>query len=526
MIFDFARNEAVPPISADVCIVGAGAAGIVLAVELAGQGKRVLLLESGGSIVEPEPQLLNDCSYSGQPHQGANIGRFRVLGGTTTAWGGQILEMDAEDFGARDWVPGSGWPFPKTELRPYYERALQAEGLSRSLREDDDVWRRLKLTPPNFGDEFTAYFTRWCPEPDFSRLHRSFLESSKVSVFVHATAVAILLSENGSAVRGIACRNSAGKERIFSAGKYILSLGTIESIRFLMQPLPEGQPHPWNQSGLLGCHFQSHIDINAASVPAEDAGRLRPWFATAFLDGAKYHPKFRLSFPQQMREQILSIGGSVTCISLAETELRRMKALARNLLQRREWSGRWKDAPAILRQIPTLLQLAYGFVAEHRAAWPENSLFWLRAYCEQEPLSRSCIRLTNIRDAVGMFQVEWDWHISSLEWKTIRRFTELATAAFDHLGLAKISPRPELFREDGFRDLVLDDSHHHMGGARMAPNAALGVVDANLKLYGVENAYLCSAAVFPSSGFSNPTHTLVALAVRLAEHLNQAQSHA
>jgi len=526
MIFDLASDEGVPPISADVCIVGAGAAGIVLAAELAGQGKRVLLLESGGSVLEPDSQLLNGCGYSGQRHQGANIGRFRVLGGTTTAWGGQILEMDAGDFETRARVPGSGWPFPKIELQPYYERALQSEGLSQVLHKDEDVWRRLKLFPPNFGDEFAAYFTRWCPEPDFSRLYRRFLDSSNVSVVLHATAFAIELSENGSAARGILCRNPSGREHIFLAGKYVLSLGTIESIRFLMQPLPGGQTHPWNQSGLLGRHFQSHIDINAASVPAAAAARLRPWFATAFLDGVKYHPKFRLRSSEQAREQILSIGGSIACINPAETELRRVKSLARNLLQRREWNVRWKDVPAILRQLPTVAQLAYGLGLEHRAAWPENSLFWLRAYCEQEPLSRSCIKLTDIRDAVGMFRVEWDWHISSLESKTIRRFTELVAGALERLGLARISPRSELFREDGFRDLVLDDSHHHMGGARMATSAGHGVVDPNLKLYGVENAYLCSAAAFPCSGFSNPTHTLIALAIRLADHLNQAQSNA
>ncbi|HWF66639.1 MAG TPA: GMC family oxidoreductase [Acidobacteriaceae bacterium] len=519
MIFDLDRDSIPPDISAHVCIVGAGAAGIVLAAQLIRQGKRVLLLESGGMVAEPAAQALNDSAYTGQPHQGANPGRFRVLGGTTTVWGGQILEFDDADFVARPWIPGSGWPFSKAELQPYYDRALQSEGLSGALQSDSDIWRRMNIHPPNLGEEFTAYFTRWCPEPDFGRLYRELLRSPNLSVILHATATAMRLAEDGRGVRGIECRSLSGKQRTFSADRYVLSLGAIESVRFLLQPLPGGQTPSWNQGGMLGRHFHSHIDINTASIPAQDAFRLRRWFATAFLDGIKYHPKFRLNFSQQMREQILNIGGSITCINPAEAELRRLKALARNFLQRRHWTVRWHDLPAAWRQLPTLFQLAYRYRVEGRAAWPANSFFWLRAYCEQEPLSASRISLINQRDAVGMFRAQLDWRISPLEWKTIRYFTEAVQQNFARLGLANLAPRAELTQADGFRNIVLDDSHHHMGGARMASSSSGGVVNANLQLHGVDNAFLCSAAVFSCSGFSNPTHTLIALALRLADQL-------
>ena len=203
MIIDLERGATLPEFSADVCIVGAGAAGIVLATELVQQGKRVLLLESGGAAIESAAQQLNECSYAGQPHQAATIGRFRALGGTTTAWGGQILEFVPEDFTVRPWVPGSGWPFPKEELRPYYERALLAEGLAQVDRDDTQVWRTLKMTAPELGDGLESYFTRWCPEPNFARLYRETLASPNLCVLLHTTATAILLNENGSRVRGL-----------------------------------------------------------------------------------------------------------------------------------------------------------------------------------------------------------------------------------------------------------------------------------------------------------------------------------
>jgi choline dehydrogenase-like flavoprotein len=525
MIVDLEREEIPASFSADVCIVGAGAAGIVLAAELVCQNRNVLLLESGGATLESAAQELNQCAYSGQPHREASIGRFRVLGGTTTAWGGQVLELDAEDFDLRPWVPGSGWPFPKSELRPYYDRALFAEGLAQVIRTDEQVWREMKMCSPDFGDAITAYFTRWCPEPNFARLYRETFHSPNLCVVLHATAIGLRFAESGTRVDGVRVRTKSGAELAISARQNVFCLGTIETVRFLLQPQPNQQNPSWNRSGLLGHQFQSHIDYNAAGISAVDAPRLRPWFANAYLRGLKYHPKLRLSSSAQQQLKILNIAGAVTCINPAEPELQRAKALARDVVQGRG-SRNWADLPAALRQLSALLRMAYGYRIERRAHWPKNSAFWLRVHCEQEPLSQSRITLTDTRDATGLFGARLDWKVSPLEWKTIRNFTEQVQRNFAALGISKIEMAPELMREDGFRDVVFDNSHHQMGGTRMAESPAQGVVDPDLRVHGMENAYVCSGSVFPCSGFSNPTHTLIALAIRLADHLVKGNAHA
>jgi len=521
MIVDLERDENLPNFPADVCIVGAGAAGIVLAAELLRHGKRVLLLESGGSVIEPAAQALNEFVYTGQPHQGANIGRFRALGGTTTVWGGQVLELDEQDFAPRSWVPGSGWPFAKEELIPYYQRALVAEELAQSLQTDRQIWEEMKTGAPALGEDFVSYFTRWCPEPNFARLYRETFQEPNICVVLHATATAMLFGKDVSRVHGIRCQNMSGWEHTFSSAQYVLSLGTIESVHFLLQPLPGAQTMPWNRSGLLGRHFHSHIDLNAACIPQEGAAHLQRWFANAYLGRYKYHPKFRLALPRQRQEKILNIAGSVTCIHEAEMELRKVKSLARGFVRGKAARASLQDLPRVVRQLPTMLRLGYSYRVHHRAAWPKKSAFWLRAHCEQEPLSQSRITLSDDRDATGLLRAQLNWRISTLEWKTIRCFTERVQRAFAELGVANISPRPELLLEEGFRDVVVDDSHHHMGGTRMSASAADGVVDAQLRLHGVENAYVCSTSAFSSSGFSNPTHTLIALAIRLADHLNE-----
>jgi len=522
MIVDLERDSELPEFSADVCIVGAGAAGIVLAAELASHGKRVLLLESGGPGLEPAPQALNESSYTGQPHRAASIGRFRVLGGTTTAWGGQILELTPEDFAVRPWVPGSGWPFIKEELAAYYERALQAEGLAPAIRSDAQVWRELKMVSPDLGDALELYFTRWCPEPNFARLYRELLVSPNLCVVLHATATAMMLDENGGRVRGIRSTGSAVREHIFSAGHYVLCLGAIESSRFLLQPMPGGHTPSWNRSGLLGHHFQSHIDFDAARIPEENAHRIRGVFANAYVRAQKYHPKFRLSIPAQADGALLNVAGSITCTHAEEPDLQRLKFLARNLIRGRLPGFEDADLARALRQARTMAGLAYGYAVEHRAYWPKNSAFWLRVHCEQEPLSRSRITLTDARDATGLLRAHLDWRVSPLEWKTIRCFTEQVKRSFAARGWGDIATQPELALEEGFLGITFDDSHHHMGGARMAVHSTEGVVTPDLQLHGVENAYLCSAAVFPTSGFSNPTHTLIALAIRLADRLKHS----
>ena len=274
MIRDLLRDHPGWDTSFDVCIVGAGAAGITLAVELSRLGRRVVLLEGGGPEIEPDSQDLYRSEVSdAHEHRGIHTGRFRVHGGTTRRWGGQILELDALDFDRRDWLPESGWPLSKAELQPFYDRALVLEGLDHVIREDSSVWRTLSKTPPTLAG-MQPYFSRWCPEPDFSRLHRSSLEAPEITVWLHANVVE--MQQQDGAVRAVHCRTLHGHQAAFQATDFVFCLGSIESTRFFLQPRASGLP--WNLSGLLGKHFQDHIDCNAAAVEITDRRRFHDIF--------------------------------------------------------------------------------------------------------------------------------------------------------------------------------------------------------------------------------------------------------
>ena len=515
MIFDLLRDTPPRDCRADVCLVGAGAAGIVLALELRRQGKTVLLLEGGGEDVEEAAQEPYRSEVVGLEHRGIHGGRFRAKGGTTTRWGGQILELDREDFDVREWVDGSGWPFAKTELVPFYERALKLEGLDGVERSDAAVWKRLGLPMTAFG-ELEPYFSRWCPDPVFARLHADALEKDEgLSLWLHANCVTLLREQE--TVRGVRCRTQSGIEAVFTADEFVFCMGTIECCRFFLQPHEGGLP--WNRSGLLGKHFQDHLDSNAAEVRPRDRKAFGALFDNVFLGGYKYHPKLRLGAEEQRRARVLNAGATMYFLSDVDEVLGELKGTAKNLLRGRLGEIKAKDVAGLVRNAPLLAAQTLRYGLEHRAFNPASAVVKLRVHCEQEPLSASSISLAEERDSLGMLRTRLDWRISEFEMETIRHYA--VTAAKSLAGVAEVVVDPMLLDGDGAAYLAAwcDDSNHHMGGMRMAADAAAGVVDPNLRLHGTRNCYVCSGAVFPTSGFSNPTHTLLALAVRLADHL-------
>jgi choline dehydrogenase-like flavoprotein len=210
-------------------------------------------------------------------------------------------------------------------------------------------------------------------------------------------------------------------------------------------------------------------------------------------------------------------------MSFEDTGKVRMQAkhTVRDLLR-----GRFRDVTQenlrhTAKHIPMLVNQVWRYKVQRRAYAPSEVRIFLRIHCEQEPTSRSSITLTDQRDPLGLLRVRFDWQISERELETIRQYVLIAQRSLS--GVANIIPDEDLMSGSPKFLARCDDSNHHMGGMRMSTSDATGVVDTNLRLYGLTNTYVCSSAVFPCSGFSNPTHTVLALAVRLSDHLDQAE---
>ena len=522
VIIDLEGLEHVPNTSADVCIIGAGAAGISLAIECFRRGLTVILLEAGGPAFEQASQDIYTSEVHGLAHSGIHEGRFRTLGGTTTRWGGQILELDELDFQYRPWVPESGWPILKSDLNGAYARALELEGVAPSILSDEQVWRAAGVSPPPLVSGLESFFTRFCPQPDFAKLHRVFLEqTARVTVYLHANLSGFRLSESGITFAAADCSTLAGQTFAFTARNYVLCAGAIESARLLLQPLGNAHAAPWNISGLTGRFFQDHIDIAVARLTPMDHKQFHLWFDNLYLSGFRYIPKIRLGAALQKDFGVLAVGASL------HSQSARQQAVAdfrETLLELRRGGIRNWKASQLVSAIPAadiLVRKAWRMARHHRAYNPDDLGVDLRVHCEQAPNPESRITLSENRDALGLFQARLDWRIGDLELKTVRAFANYAVEQFERAGIANGKMYEDSL--DSLSSFVKQavDTYHHMGTARMATTPSAGVVDPDCKLFGIANGFVCSSAVFPTSGFSNPTHTIIALAVRLASHLSR-----
>ena len=502
----------------DVCIAGAGAAGIVLALELLRSGRRVILLEGGGMSLEESSQDLYRGDVTGQPHTGIHTGRFRTWGGTTTRWGGQILELQPIDFSRREWIAQSGWPIPKEALEEGYRAALEMEGLQGALHEDRAVWSAVGEQMPKLGSALEPYFTRWCPQPDFAVLHGGELSrASNLTALFHANVVDFVISEDTSRIAEVVCRSLNGNQARVQSREFVLAIGSIETSRLLLN-LEERKGSRWNPNGLVGCGFQDHIDCEIALVKPLNRARFFSAFTNIVLRGYKYHPKFRLAAEEQRRLLVLNVAGTIAFRDDTGEIASSLKATGRKLL-RRAWGE--IDASQLLhlaKHVPLLIRQTWFYLVRHRVYNDPSAELSLRVHCEQQPDTVSRIRLADDRDALGMRRIKLDWQVSALELRTMRSFVEATERNLRDCGLAEVVPQIDLHDDSALRALC-DDGLHHMGGTAMSADARHGVVDTELRMHGFANLSICSASVFSTGGFSNPTHTVLALAVRLAKRL-------
>ena len=195
-----------------------------------------------------------------------------------------------------------------------------------------------------------------------------------------------------------------------------------------------------------------------------------------------------------------------------------VKSIGKRILR-----GAWneidgKQIRQLFRFAPVLARQTWSYAVKHRVYNSPSSNIGLRVHCEQQPDGSSRVTLGEERDSLGMRRVHLQWAISGLELRTIRVFTAVAKAALEKAGLANVIAFSGLADDDTLRSRC-DDGLHHIGGTVMSRDRAQGVVDKDLRFHNLPNLSLCSAAVFPTGGYSNPTHTLLALALRLAHRL-------
>jgi hypothetical protein len=492
------------PPETDTVIIGAGTAGIFLAADLAGRGKKVLVVESGNFTSSDDKQKLNTVEQTGKYLRNAEWGRKRVIGGTTVAWGGQSLPFTPLDFKKRPWVQNSGWPISIDELSKWYKAADQFMEID-TLNYTTDIFPRIGIKDPGINpDHFDLHVAKWTNHTDFYRHHKKTLED-KVYVLYNAQLTDINRDDDGRVI-SITVSNFNKEMFVIPVNTLVIAAGTIESIRILLNN------NTGDHSGLLGKYFMDHPCVEVGTIQAKNMYQLQKQFNTHTWNKRKYSVRLSLSPEFQLKHKLLNCSVSIMFRQpksafdvyaeiksfIKDKKLKRLIKITGNL-------------GAIIKSAAALLvnKFYYKQGAEARVS----------LMLEQEPTLDSCISLSPDTDEFNMPQASIHWSVTKKSWDTVVASAALIKSEIERLGLGKVSLHEHIDASNTRWEDHLSDVCHNMGGCRMSATPGEGVVDKDLCVWGTPNLYVCSQAVFPTGSHSNPVLTMLALALRLSNHL-------
>lgn len=530
MRIDLRQAADLESLDADVCVIGAGAAGITVTRRLAERGHRVCLLEAGGLDYQPEVQDPYAGDNVGHPYYDLVDARLRFFGGTTNIWGGRCTPLEPIDLEARDWVPHSGWPVAFAELAPYYQAAHAALGLG-DFAYDERVWRTLGLTPPPLdANRLITRFWRFDTVRErFSAARcNDLFEHPRVTVALHASVTHLQAAPGASALDHVQVTVPGGRRLPVRARRYVLACGGIENARLLLAADDVERGGIGNGHDLVGRFFMEHQHGRVARIHTDAPQTLWNLFRKRPLGGGQPPVAPTLLAAPALQRQAGILNSAFTFklqrdpkrgLALDDRVYRRLKhQLPPDRSRRRLWHA-YRDVRGWLQR-----RVRPAIEAVRARTRPRHLYVMVRG--EQAPNPDSRVTLGRERDALGMRRAVLDWRLGELDKRTVAVMADALGAELERLGLGRLS-RCEWLDAPG-SEWPVDPTvgrhpiagYHHMGTTRMSADPAAGVVDPQGRVHGYDNLYVAGSSVFPTGGWANPTLTILALTLRLADHLH------
>lgn len=548
MIAD-ARAAGLPDrLAADVAIVGGGAAGIALALTLAGSGMSVVLLEAGAEqFAAVQQDLYRGDVASGSGHAPAHLYRQRRWGGSTALWGGRCIPFDGIDFARRDWMAAAQWPVAAGEVAAFVPAAL---ALAQAGLPEFDAATAFPASPPPIVDGVASpdvlldRIERFSPPLHFGRAYRAAIAAAPdLRVLTHAPVTRILVAPDGT-TRGVRIA-VADRTVEITAPRVVLAAGGIETARLLLaSPDAEGCALG-NRRDLVGRFYQCHLEGEAGLLRFLAPARIGYERTRDGVYGRRY---IALSPAAQQRDRLAGLVVRPSHVSIVDPAHRHPVLSAMFLAKRFIVPEYARKMTALEHRARTLHRSSAGYHAAHvrnvalgapslagfAAHWVRRRILATRKLpsvvladprnvypadinAEQEPHRDSRITLGEARDALGLPRVRIDWRATEADYRRLATGLRTIAAAF----AASDTVRYDL---DGVDEAMLRASivpigGHHIGTARMAESPRDGVCDRNGEVFTAPGLFVASAAAFPTSSFANPTLTLIALTLRLAAYL-------
>lgn len=496
----------------DVCVIGAGPAGITLARRLAARGLDVALMEGGGRYVSGESQDLYVGEIVGLDYFDLDVVRLRSFGGCSTHWTGRCRTLDPVDFTPLPQRP-LAWPIGPEAIEPHAAEASRIldmeadrEGPDLPLLQAEERFRNVQFRhspadypahePTRFGEK---YYDEIAATPG-------------ITAGLNANLVDLRLDDDLATVTGAVFRSYEPGDPGFTirARAYALCAGGFETPRLLLNFTSQKPMGIGNDHDLVGRHFCEHPTIQVADVLFDrpqmiQEQNLAP--TRAFMD----------------REEVLNFVLRVTWLDRG----------ARSPYEALKYAGKCATpfaerlAERITGYAPKCRWRGWGEYGTQ--ADPERhptGFVWL---ITEQALNRdSRVTLAETRDAMGLRRLRFDWRLTDLDYHTMKTAMLALGAHFAETGTGRIRIDDWLMEEDpqlpriaksGKYGRYMSGAYHQMCTLRMDADPRAGVVDGNCRVHGTENLYIGGSGAFATPGFANPTYTIVKMALRLGEHL-------
>ena len=517
-------REAPEAVTADVAIVGSGAAGQAAARRLLARGCSIVLIESGGLDHHDTTADFNRGEIVGQDYHPLEHSRLRFFGGTTAIWGGRVAEFDPIDFERRDWVPHSGWPFDPAEIHSYLAEA-------RALLGVDGVDARRLPRPPLLqrlsSEELAVRW--WSFDPKFDRftIERAvdLQDDPRCTLLLHATVREVVLAVDGGSVERLDVRTPSGRSIDIRARHYLLAAGGIENPRILLASnsiAPGGVGNSYDQ---VGRYFMEHPHARGGRIVGKADWSWLSSFAKRKVNGVEVSPALTPAESLQRRDGLLN---SALTIAVRQPEGGNHPLAKRAYLHVKHRTAPTRSGRSLWKVTKHLVRGYTGLTGPFHP-WLMKRLsgldLTLVVRAEQAPNPDSRVKLSEQKDAVGMPRVALDWRLSPLDVDSVTGLVEAVGRESKRLGLGAVEPARWL--KDGDKRWTSDElvsahpigGFHHMGTTRMASDPRRGVTDGWGRVHGLPNLHIAGSSLFPTAGWANPTLTILALALRTVDRI-------
>jgi choline dehydrogenase-like flavoprotein len=528
-------------IQADIAVVGAGPAGMALALSLARSGLEVAVMESGLEARDPRVQALSaGANELLQGHASMDLATERRLGGTSWIWGGRCVDFDPADFEEKPAWEVPGWPISHAEATSEAAAAAAFLGVGEPRFDETAPW-----TEP--GGAVTTRLERWCAEPRLARQHRREIRSSPRARFhLGLTCTAVALDPDGRRVAALRGKDLAGGEVEVRARHYVVAAGGIATARLLLASDDVAADGVGGGSGWLGRGYMGHLKgsiahLTLTGLPEAQVG-YRP------DDGCYVRPRITLSASTLRGAGLGNIAfqtdnpafadwrhrsGPLSAVALALSTPGLGEALLDGPIRHMLLGGeiRPRDVARHLGNVARDLPRVAGFIASFaprsygRPRLPgailanQGRRYLLKYAAEHRPVRESRVVLTGERDATGLRRVSIHPRIPEADVASVLRAHQVLDADLRRRGLGRLEfhAEPQALLDAIGRTAA--DGYHQIGLARMSAAPAHGVVDEHCRVHGIANLHLAGTAVLPTSSQANPTYLAVCLALRLARRL-------